>query len=204
MLGSLTLNMIWRKIHCADVVTEDQCRLVNRTMQFQQEFLNQTCFSHSVCNAAILGLSAGTRQSLLVRWGPRYQVFTKINTIARCQSLGLRTSSPIGIWISYQLVLLGFEHFKTMRFSSLNEPYYLFQSIQVELSRIMHKKVYLLKRICDIRTSKCQILKSPRKNYILRLIINFITCFRKRLWVKHQSRTRYFFSLMEDKDTTYR
>jgi hypothetical protein len=59
MLGALVLNGVIGEVHGTDVVAVDECTPRRRRLEFQQQLAQPGGLSHTVGDAAVLGLRTG-------------------------------------------------------------------------------------------------------------------------------------------------
>src|SRR6185503_15361473 len=107
-------------IDSTDVVAVDNRRRRNGCMELLEQLTKPTSLSNSVRNNTILSLRTRTRDRSLSFGGPRDQVVTEEDAVARSGAPRVRATSPISIGVGGQTVDAANANVKPSRQSTLH------------------------------------------------------------------------------------
>lgn len=160
VFGALVLNWIRGHIDRAHVVTENNGGTGKRPVKLLEKLAEPTSFSDGVGDDTILGLSARARDGVLSLGGPRDQIVTEEDTVARSGATCVRTTSPIRVGISNKTILRGGRKLETVVKCALDVSKNPPDQGQVLITWVVHVETNLLHSIGDVRAGERQVLKS--------------------------------------------
>ena len=97
VLRAAMLDRVTCHVNSTDVITEDNGGGWKRTMKLKEKLAKPAALSHDMCHGSILGLGTGARHHDLAFGGPRHQVITEVDTVARGRSSGVGAAGPIRV-----------------------------------------------------------------------------------------------------------
>jgi hypothetical protein len=156
MLGTTMLNWIGCHVDCKNIVTINDCSLLERSMEFSKKLAKPHGLSESMGDSSVFSLRSGNCNLPFGR--PRNNIITQINTKARCRLPSIWTTCPVCIRINCQACWRRRINKKTVIKSAFKIPKNAFDMSKMRRTRIMHIETCLLNIIGNIRTSKSGML----------------------------------------------